>query len=108
LGADVYAVDASKALVDIARTRNTEFGIKYFVSESHKLPFIRAHCIDVIVSVLAIQNFENVQETFVECFRVLKKNGMLTLVLNHPCFSIPHSSSWGWDEREKVQFRRIV
>lgn len=106
-GAEVYAVDSSKALIDIARTRNTEFGIKYSVSESHKLPFIRAKSIDVVVSVLALQNIEYVRETMTECFRVLKINGSLVVVLNHPSFRIPKASSWGWDEELGVQYRRI-
>ncbi len=107
VGAEVFAVDASKALVDIARKRNTEFGIKYSVTESHKLPFIRAKSIDVVVSVLALQNIEYVRETMAECFRVLKIAGSFVFVLNHPSFRVPKSSSWGWDEELGVQYRRV-
>lgn len=28
-------------------------------------------------------------------------------MLNHPAFRIPHESSWGWDEKEKKQYRRV-
>ncbi|MEK7623113.1 MAG: SAM-dependent methyltransferase, partial [Patescibacteria group bacterium] len=42
-----------------------------------------------------------------ECRRVLKANGRLLLVLNHPVFRVPKASAWGWDEANHVQYRRI-
>jgi hypothetical protein len=29
------------------------------------------------------------------------------LALNHPCFRIPGATHWGFDPKERVQFRRI-
>ena len=29
------------------------------------------------------------------------------MVINHPAFRIPKRSSWGWDEKESKQYRRI-
>jgi SAM-dependent methyltransferase len=44
---------------------------------------------------------------FQECSRVLKTGGRFFLVLNHPAFRVPKASSWGWDEKDRVQYRRI-
>jgi hypothetical protein len=38
---------------------------------------------------------------------VTKKGGSLYIVLNHPAFRVPKESSWGWDEAEKKQYRRV-
>jgi len=29
------------------------------------------------------------------------------MVMMHPCFRSPKETSWGWDEQQKVQYRRI-
>ena len=29
------------------------------------------------------------------------------LILNHPAFRIPKETSWGWDGKRKIQYRRI-
>ena len=50
---------------------------------------------------------ENVQGVFNECGRVLKENGKLFLVMNHPAFRIPKASGWEWDAKNKIQYRRI-
>lgn len=57
--------------------------------------------------VLALQNMENVVKVLDECARVIKRGGELYIVLNHPAFRVPKASSWGWDEKEKIQYRRI-
>ncbi|MDE2001248.1 MAG: SAM-dependent methyltransferase, partial [Patescibacteria group bacterium] len=44
---------------------------------------------------------------FAECARALVSGGRLVLVLNHPAFRIPKESSWGWDEKMKIQYRRV-
>ena len=57
--------------------------------------------------VLALQNIREMAEALAEAARVLKKKGALHLVLNHPCFRVPKRSSWGFDEEQNVQFRRL-
>jgi hypothetical protein len=39
--------------------------------------------------------------------RVLKREGRMLFVLNHPCFRIPRQSGWGFDANRKLQYRRI-
>jgi len=106
LGAQVTGIDASKKLVSIAR-RNSPKEIFFRDAPAGDIPFITDASVDKVAIILAIQNIENVASALVECFRVLKNTGMLYVVMNHPAFRAPKMSSWGWDEKAKVQYRRI-
>lgn len=105
-GARVVAADISKELIGIARKKSPE-EIAYHVASAHALPFLKNENVDKIALVLALQNIENMSETLAECARMLAQNGRLYIVLNHPAFRIPKESSWGFDEKAKVQYRRI-
>ncbi|MEO8582081.1 MAG: methyltransferase domain-containing protein [Patescibacteria group bacterium] len=59
------------------------------------------------VCILALQNMANGQQCIQNAATGLKKDGQFILVLNHPCFRIPRQSSWGMDEKNKMQFRKI-
>ena len=119
LGAKVIASDISHELIDIARKTDlaVERGkdlpagrqgqIKYFIEPSNNLNFLPDSSVDKISIVLALQNIEDVAGTFAECARVLKPGGKFVFVLNHPAFRIPKESSWGFDEKGDVQYRRI-
>ena len=63
--------------------------------------------VDKISIILAIQNIENLAGTLSECSRILKQNGKLFIVMNHPAFRIPQKSHWGFDEKNKIQYRRL-
>ena len=108
-GARVAGTDISAELISFAEMKNQEekVNVKYFVAPSDKLHAIPATSQDDIICVLAIQNIEKVSETLKECSRVLRKNGRLFIVMNHPSFRIPHGTSWGYDESTSVQYRRV-
>ena len=55
----------------------------------------------------ALQNMEFPDKVFANIGRNLASSGKLLLVLNHPSFRIPRQSSWGIDEVNKLQYRRI-
>ncbi len=59
------------------------------------------------VSILALQNMENGAQCIKNAAHALQTDGMLILVLNHPCFRIPRQTSWGIDEKNKLQYRRV-
>ncbi|MFH1246222.1 MAG: class I SAM-dependent methyltransferase [Candidatus Liptonbacteria bacterium] len=105
-GAQVIAVDISEELVNIAKTKDVR-GIEYHVASADKLDFINERIINKTVIVLAVQNIENLHGVFGECARVLAPRGKIYIVLNHPCFRVPGASAWGYDEKEKIQYRRI-
>lgn len=109
-------VDIAPELIKIAKenfakifpaNKSAEKSVEFHVSQADKLPFIKDNSVDKITIILAIQNIDNIQEVFKECNRVLKKEGKLYLVLNHPAFRIPKKSSWEFDETKKIQYRRI-
>lgn len=92
-GASIIASDLSKRLIDKA-VKSSPKEIKFYNTPAHKAPFAKDSSVDTIVIVLAIQNIENVSEVFNECKRILKKNGRIVLVLNHPSFRVPQGSDW--------------
>lgn len=105
-GASVSGCDISKELIQIAK-ENSSPEIEYFVAPSDNLKTVEPKSMDTVTIVLALQNIEKLSETFRECARVLKVGGRLVFVLNHPAFRIPKRSSWGWDEEDNKQYRRI-
>ena len=104
-GAKVIGVDISKELIAVAKEKNPN--ADFYVSSADSLRKIQDKSIDKVVVVLALQNIANVKGALEEAKRVLCSRGRLYLVLNHPVFRIPKRSSWGWDEAEKLQYRRI-
>lgn len=105
-GAEITGLDISKELIDFAK-KGAPINCSFFVGKAESFPFLEDGSFDSVVCILAVQNIENVQSVFSECNRVLKKNGRLLLVLNHPAFRIPKFSSWGIDEENSVQYRRV-
>lgn len=96
LGAKVVASDLSKKLIETAKKDSKE-KVLFYITPAHRAQFLKDNTIDTIVIVLAIQNIENVNEVLVECKRILKKDGRIVLVLNHPAFRIPQASDWHFE-----------
>jgi ubiquinone/menaquinone biosynthesis C-methylase UbiE len=106
IGARVTGVDISKELIKIAQEQNKQ-NINYVVSSADNLIFLKDKSIDKITIILALQNINNLSGVIKECYRVLKMKGKLFIVLNHPAFRVPQKSDWGYDDKKKVQFRRV-
>ncbi len=106
LGAKVTGLDIGKELIEIAKKESSK-DIIYLVSSADSLPINLTNTFDKAVIVLAIQNIKDLNKTISEAYRVLKNNGKLFLVLNHPSFRIPKKSSWGFDNSTNSQYRRI-
>lgn len=110
LGAAVVGVDISSELIKRAQAhelKNKTADLKFEVAPASKLTAIPSESFDGGMIILALQNIKELQETLSEASRVLVKGGTFVIVLNHPCFRIPKGSMWGYDEQEKVQYRRI-
>jgi len=105
-GAKIHACDISPELVSIAKENSPE-EISFFVCAADNISAMAKDSIDKISIVLAIQNIENLNGVLNECSRILKPNGQLYIVMNHPAFRIPQKSSWAFDEKTNSQYRKI-
>jgi len=102
MGARVTASDLSKKLIETAKKNNSlkkveEEKVLFYITPAHRAQFLKDDSVDTIVVVLAIQNIENVNEVIVECKRILKKDGRIIFVLNHPAFRVPQASDWHFE-----------
>ncbi|HWE02115.1 MAG TPA: methyltransferase domain-containing protein [Tepidisphaeraceae bacterium] len=105
-GVQMTGVDAAGELIQAARERGPE-SIRYVVGDARDLKFLPASSFAAAACVLAIQNIHPIQPLLNSVARVLRPTGRLIIVMMHPCFRGPKETSWGWDEKEKVQYRRV-
>ena len=105
-GGKAIGVDIGEELIEVAK-KNTSSEIVYHVNTAEKLPFVQNSSVDKITIVLALQNIKFADKVIAEAGRVLKKNGKLVVVLNHPYYRIPKHSLWEWSPKDWVQFRKV-
>lgn len=106
LSQNVVGVDISSELIKIAKEKKIP-NVNYVVSAADNLSFIKDKSIDKISIILAIQNIDNLSGVMKECYRVLKMNGKVYIVLNHPAFRVLKKSDWGYDNKKNIQYRRV-
>lgn len=101
---EYLGVDISRNLIDEAK-RMTREG-KFMVADvSKKIDYNGDF--DFATIILALQNIKDFGGVIKNAANLLKKNGKLIIVLNHPCFRIPRQSSWEIDKNNKLEYRRI-
>jgi ubiquinone/menaquinone biosynthesis C-methylase UbiE len=105
-GAEVTGVDAAAELVRAARERGPS-DIAYHIADARELGFLPEAAFDAAACVLAIQNIHPIQPLFSGAARALRHGGRLVIVMMHPAFRGAKETSWGWDEQQKVQYRRV-
>ena len=105
-GAHVTGVDISSELVDIAR-KHAGHNEEFYVSPSDELSKFKNKSFSTVFCVLAIQNIERMALTFKEVGRIIEDKGRFILVINHPVFRIPGKTSWDFDQKKDIQYRRV-
>jgi ubiquinone/menaquinone biosynthesis C-methylase UbiE len=105
-GVETTGVDAAQELITAARERGPK-EIRYEVADARELGFLPPAHFDAAACILAIQNIQPIQPVFAGVGRILKEWGRVVIVMMHPCFRGPKETSWGWDEKGKVQYRRV-
>jgi len=98
-------VDIGKELIEIAKQKNKS--INYIVGSAEDAKILPGQTFDVVMVVLAIQNMKNLNLVVENISRLLKPNGRVYLVINHPAFRIPQHSSWMFSEDKKTQMRVV-
>lgn len=113
-GVNCTGVDASPDLIRLARQRSSELPAipergsqAYQVADARDLLSLPADKFDAAACVLAIQNIHPIAPIFQGVRRALKTGGHVILVMMHPAFRSPKETSWGWDDQQKVQYRRV-
>jgi ubiquinone/menaquinone biosynthesis C-methylase UbiE len=102
-GARVIGVDPGETF--ISKAKETGKG-EFIVGTADKLP-VPDDIADAAICILALQNIREAREAVMEWKRIVKTNGKVVIVLNHPAFRIPKQTGWGWDEEARKQYRRI-
>jgi len=102
-----YGVDIAADLIAEARSR-ARSNQQFFVGDvTSPLPFPKKDFSHAAI-VLALQNIEHADLVIKNASDHLVTGGKFLIVLNHPAFRIPRQSSWGIDEQNKLQYRKIV
>jgi len=78
--ANIYAVDFNVNAISYAKKKDRAIkGLKYFVGDAQKIPF-RSNFFDVVISITAIQNFQDIEEGLREIKRVGKNKFVLSFL----------------------------
>lgn len=103
---DFHGIDISGELLKIAEKDMA--GVATFTkADAAKLTTIQDKSIDVMYSVLALQNMNDLSAVIGEVKRVLKTGGRFVAVINHPAFRIPKQSDWYFDKDRNAQGRVV-
>lgn len=108
-GADYLGVDASEAMIRLARKRRGDEG-RFEHGDARDLvgtTSARAGAFEVAVFLLSLQDMDPLEDVLASAAKVLKPAGRLVIFMVHPAFRAPRGSGWGYDERRKLVYRRV-
>jgi ubiquinone/menaquinone biosynthesis C-methylase UbiE len=105
-------VDAATDLIRLARERNNQITDPttrptYHTGDARDLSFLPESHFAAAACLLAIQNIHPINPVFKSVARVLRPLGRFVVVMMHPAFRNPKETHWGWDDRARVQYRRV-
>lgn len=103
---EATGVDASKSLIHMAIERSDP-AIRFVVADARDLSALPDEHYDAAACILAIQNIQPLEPVFQTVAGRLVQGGKLVVVMMHPVFRSPKATSWGFDDRGGVQYRRI-
>ncbi|HRY30966.1 MAG TPA: class I SAM-dependent methyltransferase [Candidatus Paceibacterota bacterium] len=102
---NLTGVDVSGELIALAKRKNSQ--INYLVASAGDETILLGKTFDVITVILALQNIKNLPAVARNLSRLLKETGRIYIVLNHPAFRIPQHSDWIYDDKKKIQSRKV-
>jgi SAM-dependent methyltransferase len=112
-GASVLGIDAAPQLIEHAKARAASLAsaadrLDFRVADARavaQLPITQP--IDAAVCVMALTNIEPVEPVLEGIAAHLRPGGALVFVISHPAFRSPGQTSWGWDQAQHLQYRRV-
>lgn len=101
-------VDASPQLIAAARQRHgRDARASFHVADATKPGDWEDAGHDAAACLMAVHDVDDLEGLCARIAGSLKPGGRAVLVFMHPCFRIPRQTHWGWDNDQKIQFRRI-
>ncbi len=104
-------VDASPSLVEAAKGRAGAFE-RHLVGDCRELGAALAAggvstAFDHATLVMALQDLDPIAPVLAGAAAAIKPGGRVVMAMTHPGFRIPRRSSWGFDDDNGIQYRRI-
>lgn len=110
-------IDASPRLLNKANSnhrqiqgRKSETSVSFVQGDATRLSVsdqLRAGIADSAVFMLSIQDMKPLQNVLASTAWILNDTGRVVIFMLHPCFRVPRQSGWGWDEKRRLQYRRV-
>jgi ubiquinone/menaquinone biosynthesis C-methylase UbiE len=99
-GATVTGVDLSGKFIEIAKQyeKERQLGITYLRANLARLPQLSDASFDLVVSIYVLCDVRDCDRAIGELSRVLKRNGRLIFLIEHPCFNW---NTGGWERIPK-------
>ena len=104
VGVEYLGIDIARNLIDEAKRLDSKN--KYLVADITE-KIVMATKFDKAVILLTLQNLKRPFKAIENAKNLLKENGRLFMVINHPCFRIPKHSDWEMDRTRGVQWRKM-
>lgn len=102
-GAIVKGFDISPKMIELAINRNNNKG-EFFVHDlSANFSMVEDHSCDIVLCALALHYIEDWTLTIKEFHRVLKRNGILVISIEHPFFEYNYFKSKNYFNIENVK-----
>lgn len=102
----VIAVDVDDSLLQVVRDRYGKTDkVEIVKADAEKILGVENSSVDVVLSVESLVNMRRLDKVTSEMKRVLKGDGKILAVVNHPCFRVPQSSDWHYDVLKHKQGR---
>jgi ubiquinone/menaquinone biosynthesis C-methylase UbiE len=100
-------VDAAPSLIASAKQYDKSQIHTYYVADVTKPLPIEPQIFSHVAIVLALQNIEFPDQVLESLRPFVTRGTVVVVILNHPSFRIPRQSSWGVDEQNKMQYRKV-
>jgi SAM-dependent methyltransferase len=106
-GLKTLGIDASPSLIEAAKARAGALE-QHRVGDARNLDAaLGDEVADHAALIMCLQDLDPLAPVLNGVAKHVRPSGRIVLVMTHPCFRIPRRSSWGWDEDNGVQYRRL-